>query len=45
MRQTAARYLEELVAGGLLEKQAFGKHNFFINRPSVNLFAAAWHSA
>lgn len=45
MRQTAARFLEELVGGGLLEKQAFGKHSFFINRPLVNLFATAWHSA
>ena len=41
VRQTAARYLEELTAAGLLEKQTWGKHNFYINKPLVALFVTA----
>lgn len=37
-RQTAAKYLEQLTAAGLLEKQVSGRNNYFINRPLVNLF-------
>lgn len=38
VRQTAARYLDELTAAGFLEKQTWGKHNFYINKPLVALF-------
>ncbi len=38
VRQTAARYLDELSAAGLLHKQSYGKHNFYINKPLVALF-------
>ena len=41
MRQTAARYLDELTAAGFLEKQTWGKHNFYINKPLVALFVTA----
>lgn len=41
VRQTAARYLDELAAAGLLDKQSFGKHNFYINKPLVALFMSA----
>jgi Fic family protein len=37
-RQTAARYLEQLVAGGLLEKQQAGRNSYFVNAPLVALF-------
>jgi Fic family protein len=41
VRQTAARYLDELAAARFIEKHAFGKHNYYINRPLVAMFAAA----
>jgi|CXWL01.1.fsa_nt_gi Fic family protein len=41
VRQTAARYLEELTLAGLLEKQSYGKHNLYINKPLVDLFVSA----
>ena len=41
VRQTAARYLDELTAAGFLEKQTWGKHNFYINKPLVALFVTA----
>ena len=41
VRQTAARYLDELTAAGFLEKQTRGKHNFYINKPLVALFVTA----
>ena len=37
-RQTAARYLEQLVAGGLLEKQQAGRNSYFVNAPLMALF-------
>jgi Fic family protein len=37
-RQTAARYLEQLVVGGLLEKQQAGRNSYFVNAPLVALF-------
>jgi Fic family protein len=37
-RQTASRYLEELAAAGLLQKQVSGRNNYYINRPLVDLF-------
>jgi Fic family protein len=37
-RQTASKYLEELTTAGLLERQTFGKHKFYINKPLVALF-------
>lgn len=37
-RQTAAKYLEQLTAAGLLEKQVSGRNNYYVNRPLVNLF-------
>ena len=42
-RQTASRYLEELVKGGFLEMEKIGKHHFFINRPLLNLFQGMSH--
>jgi Fic family protein len=38
VRQTAARYLDQLTKAGFLEKQTFGKHHFYINKPLVALF-------
>ena len=37
VRQTAARYLDELAEAGLIEKKSFGKRNYYINRPLVDL--------
>lgn len=37
-RQTAARYLDDLVEGGLLKKAKIGKNNYFINEPLFLLF-------
>ncbi len=37
-RQTAAKYLEQLTAAGLLEKQVEGRNNYYINQPLVELF-------
>lgn len=36
-RQTAARYLRELVKVGLLQEHSQGKHLYFINQPLVQL--------
>jgi Fic family protein len=37
VRQTAAKYLDELAAGGLLEKHSQGRNNYYVNRPLVAL--------
>lgn len=37
-RPTAAKYLDELAAGGLLDKQRFGRNNYYINQRLVALF-------
>jgi Fic family protein len=37
-RQTAAKYLEQLTATGLLEKQVEGRNNYYVNQPLVELF-------
>jgi Fic family protein len=37
-RLTATRYLDKLVAAGFLEKRRFGRTNYYINNPLVNLF-------
>jgi Fic family protein len=37
-RQTAAKYLEQLSASGLLEMQVAGRNKYYINRPLVELF-------
>ncbi len=37
-RQTAAKYLDELVKDGFLEKIKLERHNFYINRPLFELF-------
>lgn len=37
-RQTAAKYLEQLTAAGLLEKQVSGRNNYYVNKPLVELF-------
>lgn len=37
-RKTAAKYLNQLVEKGLLEKIRIGKSNFYINAPLYNLF-------
>ncbi len=36
-RQTAARYLEQLAAAGLVQKQQHGRNNYYINTPLVAL--------
>lgn len=38
-RQTAARYLRQLVQAGLVEEHTHGKHVYFINAPLVALLA------
>ncbi len=38
-RQTAARYLDELVRGGFLRMEKIGKYNFYINEPLFALFS------
>ncbi|CAN5772359.1 Fic family protein [soil metagenome] len=38
-RPTATRYLDELIAIGLLEKHKLGKENFYINKRLFNLLA------
>jgi Fic family protein len=38
-RPTATRYLDELVAIGILHKQKFGKDNFYINNALFALLA------
>ena len=42
-RQTASKYLEQLVEGGFLEMEKLGKQYYFINRPLLNLFQKASH--
>jgi Fic family protein len=42
-RQTASKYLEQLVEGGFLEMEKLGKQHYFINRPLLNLFQKASH--
>jgi cell filamentation protein, protein adenylyltransferase len=37
-RQTASKYLDELVENGFLEKEKIGKYNFYINRPLLEIF-------
>jgi Fic family protein len=37
VRQTAAKYLDELAVGGLLEKHSQGRSNYYVNRPLVDL--------
>ncbi|HEX5181746.1 MAG TPA: Fic family protein [Allosphingosinicella sp.] len=37
-RQTAARYLDRLTAGGLLSKHRAGRSNYYVNDPLVALF-------
>ncbi|HEY1605052.1 MAG TPA: Fic family protein [Allosphingosinicella sp.] len=37
-RQTAARYLDQLTAGGLLSKHRAGRSNYYINDPLAALF-------
>lgn len=37
-RQTASTYLDKLTKAGFIEKHVFGKSNYYINRPLVDLF-------
>ncbi|CAN7466297.1 Fic family protein [Caulobacter sp. LjRoot300] len=37
VRQTAASYLDELAAAGLLEKHSQGRNNYYVNKPLVEL--------
>ena len=37
VRQTAARYLDELAGSGLLEKHSQGRNNYYVNTPLVAL--------
>ena len=37
VRQTAAKYLDDLAATGLLEKHSQGRNNYYVNRPLMNL--------
>ncbi len=37
-RKTAAKYLDELVVGGFLQKEKIGVNHFFINKPLFDLF-------
>lgn len=37
-RQTAAKYLDRIVAEGLLDKFKFGRENYYVNTRLVNLF-------
>lgn len=39
-RQTATRYLNELVEGGILEKRRVGRRNYYINVPLVEVLTA-----
>lgn len=40
-RLTATKYLDEIVKLGLLDKQKFGRSNYYINMPLVELFLVA----
>ncbi len=37
VRQTAAKYLDDLAAAGLLEKRSQGRNNYYVNRPLMSL--------
>lgn len=37
-RQTASKYLDRIVALGLLQKEKMGKENYYINTRLMNLF-------
>lgn len=37
-RLTAARYLDKLAGAGFLEKHRFGRTNYYLNTPLINLF-------
>ena len=37
-RQTASKYLDRIVALGLLKKEEMGKENYYINTRLMNLF-------
>ena len=37
-RQTASKYLDRIVALGLLKKEKMGKENYYINTRLMNLF-------
>ena len=38
-RQTASKYLDELVNGGFLRLEKLGKHHFYINEPLFQIFS------
>ena len=40
-RQTASKYLDELVSGGFLKLEKIGKHRFYINEPLFALFTGS----
>ncbi len=42
VRQTAARYLDELAGSGLLEKHSQGRNNYYVNTPLVGLLLRTW---
>tara|TARA_R110002167_G_scaffold344363_1_gene553699 strand:+ start:35996 stop:36136 length:141 start_codon:yes stop_codon:yes gene_type:complete len=37
-RQTATKYLDQLVSMGLLKKEKLGRTNYYINQALFNLF-------
>ncbi|MCK5326839.1 MAG: helix-turn-helix transcriptional regulator, partial [Woeseiaceae bacterium] len=37
-RLTASKYLSELTNKGLVEKRRYGKYNYYVNRPLVEIF-------
>ena len=37
-RQTASKYLDELVEGGFLNLEKIGKHHYYINKPLFEIF-------
>jgi Fic family protein len=41
VRQTAAKYLDDLAASGLLEKHSQGRNNYYVNRPLMSLLLRA----
>ncbi|MBH3433979.1 MULTISPECIES: hypothetical protein [Pseudomonas] len=43
-RQTAARYLDELVGIGMLSKHRIGKENFYLNDALFELLLNAGHA-
>lgn len=38
-RLTASKYLSQLTNRGILEKHRFGKYNYYVNRPLVQIFS------